>query len=254
VKRLAILALLCVPTLASAQPAEMEGGHAPEHGAEHEAGHHDPSQEFNWVSHPMPFGSDSYKKFDAKGGPLGDGAMGIEKRPLAPGEEEEPMSVPFIFVLINFGLVLILLGKKAGPIATSMASTRSDEIKTALDEAARLRNAAKDKLDEYSTKLKTAESEIDQMITTMRETAESDRQRIIAAAEAQAALLQKDAAERIAAEIERARVVLRREVVMAASGVAEKLLREKTTATDQSNLVDAFLKDVNDATTMRRPS
>jgi F0F1-type ATP synthase membrane subunit b/b' len=236
--KIALVAMLCAPSIAMA-----EGESEP-----------DPSKEFNWTQHAAPFGDDSYKKFDAEGGPLGDGAVGPEKRPLAPGEEEEPMSVPFIFVLINFGLLLILLGWKAAPIATQMAQTRSDEIKTALDEAARLRNAAKDKLDEYSSKLKAADAEIDQMIKTMRETAEADRERIIAAAEAQAVIMKKDAADRIAAEIERARASLRQEVVLAASGVAEQLLRDKTTAKDQSNLVDAFLKDVNDATPMRRPS
>jgi F0F1-type ATP synthase membrane subunit b/b' len=266
--KLAFLAIVLSGTAVAAQPttppAERDALDTDHHDSptkveheEHGEGDHDPSREFNWTSHPSPFGKGSYNSYDVEGGPMGDGAMGPEKRPLLAGEEEEPMSVPFMFVLFNFGLLLILLGWKAGPIATEMAQKRSDEIKTALDEAARLRNAAKDKLDEYSSKLRTAESEIDQMITTMRETAESDRQRIIAAAEAQAAILQKDAAERIAAEIDRPRAILRQEVVLAASGVAEKLLREKTTATDQSNLVDAFQKDVNDATTLgsgRRPS
>jgi len=232
-----IALLLAAPSLAYAQ-AERE---SPEKGEEV----HDPTQHYNWASHLSPYGKNGYQSLDEEGGPMGDGKLGPEGKPLKEGEEEEQMSPPFIFVLINFGLLLILLGKKAAPIANEMAMKRSDEIKTSLDEAARLRTAAKDKLDEYNAKLKQAESEIDTMIKTMRETAEEDRKRIIAAAEAQAALLKKDAEERIAAEIDRARHTLQREVVEAAAAVAEKTLREKTTPADQNNLVDSFLKGVS---------
>lgn len=187
----------------------------------------DPSEHFNFTDHLSPFGADSYKN-----------------QKIETAEGEEPMSVPFVYFLINFGLLLVLLGWKAGPLARDMAAKRSDEIKNALDEAARLRNAAKGKLDEYSTKLKKAEGEIDAMIQSMRESAEAEKQRIIANAEAQAAAMKKDAEERIAAEIERARHTLQQEVVAAAATVAEKVLREKTTPTDQSNLVDTFIRGI----------
>jgi len=82
------------------------------------------------------------------------------------------------------------------------------------------------------------------MITTMREAAEAERQRIIANAEAQAVALKKDAEERVAAEIDRARHILQHEVVAAAAQVAEKLLREKTTPTDQAGLVDNFIRGI----------
>lgn len=260
------LALVAAPSVVSAQPAEQphedavpagEGGGegheaATPHGeGEHgEGAHHaDPSTHFNYVD-----GIDlSYKSKDQYGGPLGDDALGPDKRPETAHEQEAPMSVPFVLVLVNFGIILVLLGWKAGPVAREMAAKRSDEIKTALDEAARLRQQAKDKLAEYSTKLKAAESEMDQMITAMRADAESERKRIIAAAEAQAAALKKDAELRIAAEIDRARHQLQREVTLAAADVAERVLREKTTPADQSKLVDAFLADVqNGAADARR--
>ncbi len=209
----------------------------------------DPSQDFNWTDHLSPFGSDSYKNYDAKGGPMGDGVMRDEQGRILVDEhgkplEEEPMSVPFVYFLLNFGVLLVLLGWKAGPIARDMASKRSDEIKNALDEAARLRSEAQAKLDSYSSKLKAAEAEIDDMIKAMRDSAEAEKQRIIAAAEAQAAALKKEAEERIAAEIDRARHALQQEVVAAAAAVAEKVLREKTTPTDQSGLVDHFIRGI----------
>lgn len=226
------LALIVAPAAALAVPVEGEphgeGGAQGHEAAGH--GHADPSKTFNWFGHWMPFGSDSYKNLDQHGGTLESG--------------ETPMSVPFILVLINFGIVLFLIGWKVAPMASQMAAKRSDEIKTALDEAARLRTAAKDKLAEYDQKLRAAETEIEQLIKDMRADAEADKQRIIAAAEAQAAALKKDAEERIAAEIDRARHVLQREVAAAAGDVAERLLRDKTTPADQAKLVDLFVQGV----------
>lgn len=254
-----ILAFVAAPAVAAAQHApspddvrvEAEahtGGHGEAGGEGHApagAVHHDPSHDFNWLNNPLPLGGDSYKNKDQAGGPLGDGKVG--DAPESEHLQEQPMSVPFFWVLLNFGILLFVFGWKGAPALRQMAAKRSDEIKAALDEAARLRKQAEDKLGEYSAKLKAAETEIDHMIKSMRADAESEKQRIIAAAEAQAAVLKKDAEQRIAAEIARARHELQREVVAAATTVAEKVLRDKTSAADQTKLVDTFLRDVTGA-------
>ena len=258
--QIALTLALLVPSGAFAQHAEQPAGDHADHGEGqvgqgmahgaggegHEAAgaghdeHGDPSKHFNFTD-----GIDlSYKNKDNEGGPLGDNALGPDKRPLPPGTKEEPMSVPFVLVLVNFGLLLAFFAWKVRPMAGEMAAKRSDEIKTALDEAARLRAQAASKLEEYSSKLKAAETEIDTMIKGMRADAEAERQRIIAAAEAQAAALQRDAEQQIAAEIARSRALLQREVVAAANGVAEKLLKERTTPADQNAMVDAFVRGV----------
>lgn len=239
-------ALLGAPALSFAQPevnddphqAE-QGGDEAHHGAgEHATTHEDPSKDFNFFSL-------DYRGKDVKGGPMGDGKLGDE--PLPEGHEEEPMSAPFVLVLVNFGILLVILAKVGGPAARKMAETRSDEIKSALDEAAKLRKQAQAKLDEYTSKLAASEAEMDAMLKGMRADAEADKQRILAAAEVQAAAVKRDAELRIAAEIERARHELSREVANAAAVVAEKLLREKTNAADQASLVDAFIRDVEAA-------
>lgn len=249
----ATLALpLAAPAVAVAQPAAERPGDfevpddAPplnvpsrEQEIESEGGshaHHDPSKNFNFFK--LHYGKDEY------GGKYGDGKQG------PPGKEtpgEAPMSGPFALMLVNFGLLLVLLGKFGGPAARKMAETRSDEIKSALDEASKLRQAASTKLDEYSAKLDAAQAEMQTMLTNMRADAEAEKQRILAAAEAQAATAKRDADLRIAAEIERARHELAREVAIAATAAAEKLLRERATAADQAALVDTFIKDVESA-------
>lgn len=215
------------------------------HGDAHAPGHGDPSKHFNWFK----FG---YRGKDVMGGPMGDGKLGDE--PLAPGHEEEPMSAPFVLMLLNFGILLVILAKLGGPPARKMAESRSDEIKNALDEAAKLRKQAQSKLDEYTSKLTASEAEMKSMLEGMRADAESDRKRVLAAAEAQAVAVQRDAELRIAAEIERARAELAREVAAAAAVAAEKLLREKTNAGDQAALVDTFIRDVEAAARGGRPT
>ena len=81
----------------------------------------------------------------------------------------------------------------------------------------------------------------------MRADADAEKQRILAAAEAQAAQMKRDAEQRIAAEIELARAQLTREVTAAAAAATEKLLREKLTAGDQQQLVSGFIADVQGA-------
>ena len=250
-KKLAFaLALTCAPAVALATPGveAHEGAHdragmsdePAAAAADHGHGHHDPSKHFNWFDV-------GYKKKDEYGGKLGDGHQGPHETP-----GEEPMSAPFALMLLNFGLLLVILAKFGGPAARKMAETRSDQIKGALDEAAKLRQAAADKLSEYGSKLSAAEAEMKAMLDGMRADAEAERARIMAAAEAQAASVKKDAEQRIAAEIQRARVELAREVALAATAAAEKLLRDKATAADHTKLIDTFVKDVEQAAAGRQ--
>lgn len=208
------------------------------HGASH---HHDPSEDFRFLG--PPFG---HSKYDVKGGPYGDGVM-VDKHGNVVAGEEEPMSAPFIYMVLNFALLLFILMKYGGPAAKNAAASRHDQIKTALDEAAKLREQAAAKLAEYETRLKDADTEIKKMVEGMRADAEADKKRILATAEAQAAQMKKEADQRIAAEIEYARATLTRQVTDAAIAATEKILRAKETSEDQQNLVNAFIGDLQKA-------
>ncbi|HSS26530.1 MAG TPA: ATP synthase F0 subunit B, partial [Usitatibacter sp.] len=69
------------------------------------------------------------------------------------------------------------------PLAQKTARERHDLIKTALDEAARLRQQAADKLADYEARLKAADTEIKQLVEGMRADARKEADRIRAAAE-----------------------------------------------------------------------
>jgi len=205
--------------------------------AGHGGGHHgDPTKNWNWFG--IHYGK------DLAGGKLGDGQNFDPKTGKTVDGPEEPMSAPFLLMAVNFLILVALLVWKGKPAAQKLAVDRHDQIKTALDEAAKLRKQAQDKLTEYETKLKDADAEIKKLVDGIRTDAEADKVRILANAEKQSAQMKRDAELRIAAEIEVARAMLTREVTAAASAATEKLLRAKMMPGDQQKLVSSFITDV----------
>ncbi len=199
-------------------------------------GHGDPSKHFNFFD----FG---WRGKDAYGGKFGDGQM-VDSHTGEVVNGEEPMSAPFIFMVLNFLLLFGILAWKGGPIARKAAEERHDQIKNALEEAAKLREQAQTKLSELESKLKSADDEIKAMVEGIRKDAEADKARILENADKLAAQMKRDAESRIAAEIESARASLTREVTDAATAATEKILRDKLQPTDQSKLVSSFISDL----------
>jgi F-type H+-transporting ATPase subunit b len=257
----ALVALaLALPAVALADvddnPVEAELDHAARVTGEqvdhtHAATQHHAPPPINWVD----FG---WKSKDDHGGPLGDGMVGPDgdshQRPLAPGESEEPMPPPFVLALLNFAIFVGLLVKFAGPKISAYLRNRHETIKKDLAEAARLRLEAENKLAEYSSRLAKVNAEVDQLIGEIRADADAEKARILEEARAQAAALKKDAEERISSEIARARLELEREVVAAAVAAAERLLHDKTTASDQQALFDGFVASLKPAAPGGTPS
>ena len=154
------------------------------------------------------------------------------------------MSPPFTFMLINFGILLWLIGKYGAPVAKKLAEDRHDQIKDALDEAAKLRDQAAKKLAEFETRIKGVDAEIKALVDGIRKDAETDKARILEAAAAQAAQMKRDAELRIAAEIDLARAQLTQEVTAAAVTATEKILKDKATPDDQRTLVSTFISNL----------
>lgn len=211
----------------------------------HEQGHEerepepDPSRHFNYFNF-------SYSGKDEYGGAYGDG---MELSPdMGLLHEEEPMSPPFIFMLANFAILFWILMKYLWPAGQKMSQERHDQIKNALDEAAKLRDQAMAKLAEYEGRVKDLDSEIKKLVDGIRADAEADKARILANAAAQSVQLKKEAEQRIAAEIELARAQLTKEVTLAATTATEKILKEKVTADDQRGLVNTFIQNVETGT------
>ena len=240
-----LIAAVLLGLLASAVDAQESGAEVEStthEAAEIEPQPHDPTAHFNFTNF-------SFRGKDEFGGKFGDGEMVDPKTGEVVKEhgkpaEEEAMSPPFVLMLLNFGLLLVILAKWGGPAARKIARERHDQIKAALDEAASLRDQAAKKLSEYETRIKDVDAEVQKLVEGIRADAESDKKRILEAAEAQAKQMKRDAEIRIAAEIEYARKALQKEVTVAAAGATERLLKDKMTGDDQTKLVSTFIGSV----------
>jgi F-type H+-transporting ATPase subunit b len=235
-KSLLIFAALLAPRLVHAQVDEPKvESRVDEAEGKQEPSDPDPSQHFNYTNWSWG-GKDEY------GGPYGDGVETNKQGVVL--HEEEPMSPPFMWMLINFGILLVILGKWGAPAARKLAEERHDLIKNALDEAAKLRDEAAKKLSQYETRIKDVDVEIKALVDGIRKDAEADKARILEAAQAQSAQMKRDAEQRIAAEIELARAQLTAEVTLAAISATEKIVKDKATPDDQRKLVASFISNL----------
>jgi F-type H+-transporting ATPase subunit b len=160
----------------------------------------------------------------------------------------EGKNPPFLAVLINFGIFIGLLVWKAGPPLRSYLTRRHDDVKGALEEAARMKREAEELLADRKAKLGAVDREVDDLIDGMKADAASEKKRMVEDAETAAAALKRDANQRIAAGVARARGAIEAEVVAAAIDAAEGLLREASTDDDHNALVESFIESLTNGT------
>ena len=154
---------------------------------------------------------------------------------------------PFGWAIVNFIVFLGIMSRLVWkPIKAGMVE-RHVKIKSELDEASRMRREAEAQLAEFTKKVAGADQEVETLLAQLRKEAQTDRARIIAAAEAEAIHLKAEAERQIAVEIERARAALRKETVEAALKAAEEILKSRVTADDQNKLAEQYLKNLERA-------
>lgn len=170
----------------------------------------------------------------------------------SPGEDEAGPGI--LLALLNFAVLIVLLNKLFGNALKTFLQTRHSTIKDALEEGRRLRQEAQQKLEEYGKKIAGVDAEVAALVAAIRKSAEEEKTRILANAEAQAAAMKKDAEDRIAAEIARSRRALEREVVDAAIAAAEQILRSKARDDDHRRLADTFIASLTGTEAPKPPT
>src|SRR5205814_141824 len=88
------------------------------------------------------------------------------------------------------------------------------------------------------------DAEVADLIAGVRKDAEAERARIIAAAEAQAEHIRRDAEVQIQAEIARAREELSRKVAQLALAAAEALIKGALSEADHRRILDQFVNQL----------
>jgi F0F1-type ATP synthase membrane subunit b/b' len=190
-------------------------GHAEGHGS---GEHH---QEFNWVH----------------------GMVGVK-------EGVEPsllwrtpdMPTPFAALLLNTALLFGLIYKVARePIRKGLADRRQ-RIMKGIDDAAAMHEEAKRQLDFYRHKLENLDAEVERVKREMRDSAETERRRILEETSARRARLEQEARQLIEQELKAVRQDLTRETIHAALRSARELLAQNTSTDDHRRLCEEYLE------------
>lgn len=163
------------------------------------------------------------------------------------------MPPPFFGLLINYGVLFYILyrfGKK--PITEALRKRKSTILK-GMDDAAKMKKDATERLEELEHKIKHIQDEVERVQREMREAGEQERERILAEAKDRRERMERDAKLLVKQELEAARERLVRDTVRSAMQAAEERLTGKVSATDHQRLADEYLGGIASSFREGRP-
>jgi F-type H+-transporting ATPase subunit b len=146
--------------------------------------------------------------------------------------------------LLNFGVLLFILIKFGGGAINKALLARHQQLKTDLAAAAEARTQAEERLKKQEQRMANLEKEIHAIRLGIKQEAEAEKARLIAAAEERARRIREETAFIIEQQVKEAEALLRREASDGAVKIAEELLRRAMDARDQQRFVETFVADV----------
>jgi F-type H+-transporting ATPase subunit b len=156
----------------------------------------------------------------------------------------EPSALATGWYLPNFLiLVTILWYFGRGPLKEHLVQRRAG-LAEAIAEAERQRLAAEDRHQEYREKLERIGEEMAGLKQAMREEAEREKERILAAARDEAARIRHEAEFTSRQELSKARAALREEAAALTVELAEKVIRQVINDQDQERILRDYLERV----------
>ena len=155
-----------------------------------------------------------------------------------------PTLWPFIFSVINFFIFLGVLYVFAFPRIKSFFSERSEKIQQALRGAEEAKTLAENKLKEYEKKIALLDKEVEEIRKAVEKEGETEKTRIISAAEKEAEIIKLQAKIIAEQELKRAKAELRKEVAALSLEKAEKIIKEKINEDDHARLVKDYIVQI----------
>lgn len=153
-------------------------------------------------------------------------------------------SLEFWGAVVNFVLLLLVLRKLGKQPLQNFLTNRSKSVEDGMQEAAALKAEAQRVFDEYSARLKTMDTEIEQLKQDIRTAAEADKQRIIDEAKRSAERMHADTENLIAQQSRELADDVRAKVVSAAMAAAEEVIRQAMSKDEQQVLAQNFVGEL----------
>lgn len=149
-------------------------------------------------------------------------------------EHADAPALGWMFVtFITFVVVLAVLLKK--PLTVHLEN-RSDQVKRAIEEAKRAKDAAEARAKDAEEKLRSLDTEMARLRAEFESQGKLEAERIEKLARETAARIQKDAEDTIAAERDRAKIQLQQEAGRLALELAEARIKGALSAADDARL------------------
>ena len=150
------------------------------------------------------------------------------------------------WVAVAFVIFVALVWRPLGRIVTKALDDRADQIRSDLDEAAKLREEAQSLLASYKRKQRDAEKETEEMLDNAKREAQRIREQATADLEATLKRREQQALDRIAQAEASAAAEVRGMAVDLAIQATRKLLTENITEEKAAALIEQSVKEVDE--------
>lgn len=236
-RRLALLLGLLLASLAT-----VAWGESGEHDAEATHGAHDEGSAADEHGHHVP----TWDEINWTQGFLGE-KEGVEpnwmwRRPGTP--------VPMFAMFLNTAILFYLLGRFAGPALAKALKKRKQDLTEGIQQAARMKDEAHERLDEYEAKLAKIDDEIRAVKQQIREAGEGERDRVLRDASARRARMEREARLLIELELKAARELLFEEAARSAVAAAREAIQSQITGADEQRIQDEYLASLEKSKTL----
>ena len=146
--------------------------------------------------------------------------------------------------LINLLLLFLIIKKFLYKPVKKMLKSREDAIQSDYDEAAEAKRQAEEDQRAYEQQLATAKEQADDIIRSAVGIAEHREQEIVAAANAKAEGIVRQAEAEAILERQKAEDAVRKEIVEVSSLLTEKVLEREVSADDHRRFIDSFIEEI----------
>ncbi len=148
------------------------------------------------------------------------------------------------FGILNLAIFLAIIIKFAGPGIQKHFAERRRLFVYNLEEAARLRQEAEARLEEYSARLDSLDKQRQELLDEYHAQGEREKIRIVDAAKKQVEKMRVDAELTIQQDVKKAVADIEQQAVDLAVEMAHKLAQEKLDAAGRNRLVDRYVAEL----------
>lgn len=145
-----------------------------------------------------------------------------------------------------FVVFVALLYKFAHGAINKMLVERTEEIKSALNAAEVAKAEAQKQVEEYQSKMKKMEQELEEMKANAKKVADAEREAMLADANRQVEQMKQFAINMIEAEAIKAKNDLHKEIVTLAAAEAEKNLKKEIAGDKAEKVLNDYVKHIGE--------